>query len=67
MMFLSFDGFPIRAPIPATLADEAIRVLQSIHQLGVLQRDSVARNILVYPDRSGITWIDFERTTLFSP
>jgi hypothetical protein len=31
MMFLSFDGFPIRAPILATLADEAIRILQAIY------------------------------------
>ena len=50
MIFLSFDGFPIRAPIPANLADEAIRILQAIHQLGVLQKDSAARNILFYPD-----------------
>jgi hypothetical protein len=55
MMFLSFDGFPIWAPIPATLADEAIRILQAIHQLGVLHKDCAARNILVHPDRPGIT------------
>jgi hypothetical protein len=67
MMFLSFGGFPIRAPIPAKLADEAIRALQSIHQLGVLQQDSAARSILVHPDRPGVTWIDFERAALFSP
>jgi hypothetical protein len=61
MMFLSFGGFPIRLPIPAALADEAI------HQLGVLQ-DPAARNVLVHPDQPGIiTWIDFERATLFSP
>jgi hypothetical protein len=67
MMFLSFGGFPIRSPISATLADEAIRGLQAIHQLGVLQKDPAARNILVHPDRPGMTWIDFERATLFSP
>lgn len=66
MMFLSFGGFPIRPPIPAALADEAIRGLQAIHQLGVLQKDPAARNILVHPDRPGMTWIDFERATLFS-
>jgi hypothetical protein len=38
-----------------------------IHQLGVLQKDSTARNIFVHPDRPGITLIDFECTTLFSP
>jgi hypothetical protein len=67
MMFLSFGGFPIRVPIPAALADEAIRGLQAIHQLGVLQKDPAARNILVHPDRPGITWIDFERAVLLSP
>jgi hypothetical protein len=67
MMFLSFGGFPIRSPISAALADEAIRGLQAIHQLGVLQKDPAARNILVHPDRPGMTWIDFERATLFSP
>ena len=67
MMFLSFGGFPIRSPISAVLADEAIRGLQAIHQLGVLQKDPAARNILVHPDRPGMTWIDFERATLFSP
>jgi hypothetical protein len=66
-MFLSFNRFPIQSPIPAALADEAIRGLQGIHQLGVLQKDPTARNILVHPDRLGMTWIDFERTTLFSP
>jgi hypothetical protein len=66
MMFLSFGGFPIRLPIPAALAEEAIRGLQAIHQLGVLQKDSRAPNILVHPDRPGITWIDFERAELFS-
>ena len=58
MMFLRFGGFPIRVPIPAALADGAIRGLQAIHQLGVLQKDPAARNILVHPDRPGITWID---------
>jgi len=48
------------------LAAEAIRGLQAIHQLGVLQKDPAARNILVHPDRPGMTWIDFERATLFS-
>jgi hypothetical protein len=66
MMFLSFGGFPIRSPIPTALADEAIRGLRAIHQLGVLQKDPAARNILVHPDRPGMTWIDFERATLFS-
>ena len=66
MMFLSFGGFPIRSPIPTALAAEAIRGLQAIHQLGVLQKDPAARNILVHPDRPGMTWIDFERATLFS-
>jgi hypothetical protein len=66
MMFLSFGGFPIRLPIPAALADEAIRGLQAIHQLGVLQKDPAARNILVHPDRPGMTWIDFERAALLS-
>lgn len=63
MMFLSFGGFPIRLPTPAALADEAIH----IHQQGVLQKDPAARNILAHPDRPGMTWIDFERATLFSP
>jgi hypothetical protein len=67
MMFLSFGGFPIRAPIPATLADEAIRILHVIHQLGVLQKDFETRHILVHPDRPGMTWIDFERAALLSP
>jgi hypothetical protein len=66
MMFLSFGGFPIRLPILAALADEAIRGLQAIHQLGVLQKDPAARNILVHPDRPGMTWIDFERAALLS-
>ena len=67
MMFLGFGGFPIRSPIPAALADEAIRGLQAIHQLGVLQKDPAARNILVHPDRPGMTWIDFERAAFLSP
>ncbi|KAH8587607.1 hypothetical protein B0O99DRAFT_556325 [Bisporella sp. PMI_857] len=67
MMFLSFGGFPIRSPIPPTLADEAIRSLQAMHQLGVLQKDPAARNILVHPDRLGTTWIDFERATFLPP
>jgi hypothetical protein len=67
MMFLSFGGFPLRSPIPAALADEAIRGLQAIHQLGVLQKDPAARNILVHPDRPGMTWIDFEHAILLSP
>src|SRR4030088_1298968 len=67
MIFLSFNGFPIKAPIPATLADEAMRGLQAIHELGVLQKDARTPNILVHPDRPGITWIDFERAKLLSP
>jgi hypothetical protein len=67
MMFLSFGGFPIRLPIPAALADEAIRGLLAIHQLGVLQKDPAVRNILIHPDRPGITWIDFERAAFLSP
>ena len=67
MMFLSFGGFPIRLPIPVTLADKAIRGLQAIHQLGVLQKDPAIRNILVHPDRPRTTWIDFERATFLSP
>jgi hypothetical protein len=61
MIFLSFGGLPIRVPIPAALAGEAI------HQLGVLQKDPAARHILVHPDRPGMTWIDFERAVIFSP
>jgi hypothetical protein len=67
MIFLSFGGLPIRVPIPAALAGEAIRGLQAIHQLGVLQKDPAARHILVHPDRPGMTWIDFERAVIFSP
>ncbi|KFY17490.1 hypothetical protein V492_00644 [Pseudogymnoascus sp. VKM F-4246] len=51
MMFLSFGGFQLRSPIPRTLADDAI----------------CARNILVHPDRLGITWIDFERAEFVRP
>lgn len=36
MIFLSFGGYPIKSPIPAVLADEAI------HGLGVLQKDPTA-------------------------
>ncbi|OBT57881.1 hypothetical protein VE04_02107 [Pseudogymnoascus sp. 24MN13] len=61
MMFLSFGGFQLRSQIPPNLADEAICGLRAIHQLGVLQGDPAARNILVHRDRPGITWIDFER------
>jgi hypothetical protein len=67
MMFLSFGGFPLRLPIPRTLADNAICGLHAIHQLGVLQGDPAARNILVHPDRPGITWIDFERAEFVRP
>ncbi len=67
MMFLRSGGFPIRSPIPLTLADDAIRGLQAMHQLGVLQEDPRARNILVHPDRPGTTWIDFERAAFISP
>ncbi|OBT50680.1 hypothetical protein VE04_09216 [Pseudogymnoascus sp. 24MN13] len=49
------------------LADDAICGLHAIHQLGVLQGDPVARNILVHPDRLGITWIDFERAEFVRP
>jgi hypothetical protein len=67
MMFLSFGGFPLRSPISLTLADDAICGLHAIHQLGVLQGDPEARNILVHPDRPGITWIDFERAEFVRP
>ena len=67
MMFLSFGGFQLRSPIPRTLADDAICGLHTIHQLGVLQGDPAARNILVHPDRPGITWIDFERAEFVRP
>jgi len=67
MILLSFDGFLTKVPIPVKLADEAMRCLQAIHELGVLQKDPRAPNILVHPERPGITWIDFERAELFSP
>jgi hypothetical protein len=67
MMFLSFGGFPLRSPIPPSLADEAILGLHAIHQLGVLQEDPAAQNILIYPDRPGMTWIDFERAKFVRP
>ncbi|KFX95971.1 hypothetical protein V490_03607 [Pseudogymnoascus sp. VKM F-3557] len=67
MMFLSFGGFQLRSPIPRTLADDAICGLHAIHQLGVLQGDPAARNVLVHPDRPGITWIDFERAEFVRP
>ncbi|KFZ23916.1 hypothetical protein V502_01605, partial [Pseudogymnoascus sp. VKM F-4520 (FW-2644)] len=67
MMFLSFGGFQLRSPISQTLADDAICGLHAIHRLGVLQGDSEARNILVHPDRLGITWIDFERAEFIRP
>ena len=67
MMLLSFGGFSIRPPIPYSLAKEAIRGLQAMHQLGVLQEDPAARNILVHPERGGATWIDFERAVLVTP
>ncbi|KAL5344667.1 hypothetical protein ACLOAV_010359 [Pseudogymnoascus australis] len=67
MMFLSLGGFQLRSPIPRTLADDAICGLHTIHRLGVLQGDPVARNILVHPDRPGITWIDFERAEFVRP
>jgi hypothetical protein len=55
------------AYIGQNYADEAIRILYVIHQLGVLQKDFETRHILVHPDRPGMTWIDFERAELFSP
>jgi len=67
MMFFSFGGFQLQSPIPRTLADDAICGLHDIHQLGVLQGDPAARNILVHPDRPGITWIDFERAEFVRP
>ena len=67
MMLLGFGGFPIRSPIPPSLAEEAIRGLRAIHQLGVLQKDPAVRNILVHPERRGTTWIDFERAVLVTP
>jgi hypothetical protein len=48
-------------------AEEAIRILYVIRQLGVLQKDFETRHIFVHPDRPGMTWIDFERAELFSP
>ncbi|KFY03306.1 hypothetical protein V490_00212 [Pseudogymnoascus sp. VKM F-3557] len=50
-----------------TLAKEAICGLRAIHQLGVLQGDPAARNILVHPDRPGITWIDSEQAKFVHP
>ncbi|TAQ85977.1 hypothetical protein B7494_g5705 [Chlorociboria aeruginascens] len=67
MMLLSWGGSPVRPPIPHSLVEEAIQGLQAIHQLGVLQEDPAARNILVHPERPGITWIDFERAILVAP
>jgi hypothetical protein len=52
---------------PSHTCREAIRGLQAIHQLGVLQKDPAGRHILVHPDRPGMTWIDFERAVIFSP
>lgn len=57
--FLSI-GFLTGLTTPAALFGEAT------HQLEVSQKDPAARNILVHPDRPGITWIDFEHATLFS-
>ncbi|KFX87744.1 hypothetical protein O988_09302 [Pseudogymnoascus sp. VKM F-3808] len=56
---LSCFSFPAR-PKPI-----GIRV--TIHQLGVLQGDSEARNILVHPGRRETTWIDFERAEFVRP
>jgi hypothetical protein len=66
MMFLSFGGFSLRSPISPSLADDVICGLHAIHQLGVLQGDAEPRNILVHPDRPGITWIDFERAEVIN-
>jgi hypothetical protein len=43
MIFLSFGGFPLRSPISSKVADEAIRGLQAMHKLGVLQNDPASR------------------------
>lgn len=68
MMFLSFVGYPLQSPIPLSTADEAVRGLRAIHELGVLQKDPAPRNILVHPDRPGeVSWIDFERAEYYSP
>ncbi|ELR10289.1 hypothetical protein GMDG_04675 [Pseudogymnoascus destructans 20631-21] len=61
------DRLKLRSPISQTLADDAISGLHAIHQLGVLEGDPAARNILVHPDRPGITWIDFERAEFVHP
>jgi hypothetical protein len=66
MTFLSFEGFPLRSSIPQTLADKAIHGLRAIHQLGVLQKDPAARNILLHPDRQRIIWHDFERAEILA-
>ena len=67
MMFLSFGGFPLRSPISPAVVDDAICGLHAMHELGVLQGDPTASNVLVHPDRPGINWIDFERAEVVRP
>lgn len=64
MMFLSFGGFPLRSPISQAVVDNAVSHLRDMHELGVMQGDSIPSNVLVHPDRPGIIWIDFERAEL---
>ncbi|KAH8588056.1 hypothetical protein B0O99DRAFT_525815 [Bisporella sp. PMI_857] len=64
MMFLSFAGYQIQSPISKAVITKAIQGLQAIHELGILQKDPAARNILVYPGESRVAWIDFERAEI---
>lgn len=57
----------MRSPISPAVVDDAIRGLRAMHDLGVMQGDSTASNILAHPDRPGIIWIDFERAEFIRP
>ncbi|OAQ57369.1 protein kinase-like domain [Pochonia chlamydosporia 170] len=50
-----------------TLADGALRSLQSIHREGVVHKDVRAANMLFNPETNRVMVIDFERSLLVQP
>lgn len=71
MMFLSFGGSLISRHINANnrsdLTQQVERSIQAIHQLGVLHRDAMPRNMLWNAEVGRVIMIDFERAEIPKP
>lgn len=71
MMFLSFGGKLISQRINGDnrlyLTEQVERSIRAVHQLGVLHRDAMPRNMLWNAEVSQAIMIDFERAEVLKP